>query len=87
MIPFQKPTIGPVNDSDVEAFGNLTEAQKQASKAVGWAISLGRVLVEEDDHIAGPILARVKELLPGVDPRLCVGYSLLMFFAQKVCHS
>ena len=68
------------------AFVQLTEAQKDASRAVGWAISLGKTLAQVDAcNVAGPVLSRVKELLPGVDPRLCMGYSLLMYFAQKVC--
>lgn len=86
MIPFQNPTIGPANDTEVEAFARLAEAQKEATRAIGWAISLGKTLVQADAaNVARPLLTRVKELLPGTDPRLCMGYSLLMYFAQKVC--
>ena len=82
IIPFQNPTIGPVNDTDVEAFARLAEAQKEATRAVGWAISLGKTLVQADAaNVAGSLLASVKELLPGIDPHLCVEYSLLIYFA------
>lgn len=83
VIPFQMPTIGPLNDTDVDAFCQLSTAQTNVSSAVGWAISLGRQLQLESETTS-TILSRAKNLLPGIDPRLCMGYSLLIYFTQKV---
>ena len=70
MIPFQNATIGPVNDTDLKAFARLPEVQKEATRAVGWAISLGKTLVQADTaNVVGPLSARVKKLLPGIDSR------------------
>ena len=59
VILFQIPTIGPLNDKGDDVFCQLSTAQTNVSRAVGWAISLGRQLQLESDTIS-TILSRVK---------------------------
>ena len=68
MIPFNLPVIGPSTAEHIEAFQNLTRAKAQASQAIGWAISLKDVLVNDGRNGIQGLLPTVKDRLPGVDP-------------------
>ena len=86
VIPFKTPSIGPTEQTESDAFGNLTTAQQRASSAIGWAISLGKDYYNTGkDNVCSTMLPIVRDSLPGVDPRLCLGYACLLHFATKVC--
>ena len=53
------------------------------SAAVGWAISMGKV-IDNRGHLQGNLNKRVRSRLQGVDPSLCTGYSTLLFCAEQV---
>lgn len=85
VIPFNTPSIGPRSEIQSRDFGLLATAQREASSTIGWAISLGKSFklsgVSDVQHRINPA---VRTRLPGVDPRLCTGYSCLLYFAEKV---
>ena len=85
LIPFSKPSIGPTTEEESAAFSSLAATQQAASSAVGWIISLGKAFVQCcKSDISNRILPFVRSTLSGVDPRLCIGYASLLFFAEKV---
>ena len=57
---------------------------KTVSSAVGWAISLENKLKEEKAYLQGDLFNRTIQRLPGVDPRLVTGYTVCLYFAEKV---
>ena len=61
------PTIGPTDNDEANDFCELSEAMKHASRAIGWAISLGKLLKQKQQFEEG-LLERVTSLLPGVEP-------------------
>ena len=83
VIPFENPTVGPQSDADIQSFKHLLEVLHAASAAVGWAISMGKTILE-GGHLQGDCQTRVRSRLQGVDPRLCTGYCTLLFCAEKV---
>lgn len=83
MIPFKLPTIGPCNEDEAEKFTELFEIMKTISSAVGWAVSMGRFL-QEKHQFEGRLLTEVKSRLPGVEPRLCIAYTTLVYCVSKV---
>lgn len=80
ILPFQKPTVGPKTQAEMMQFQHLMGILEETSSAVGWAISVGKLLKEEHFHIQ----PRVRAKLVGVDPRLCTGYATLLFCVEKV---
>ena len=61
---------------------------REASSAIGWAISLRKQFIEGgEEDITCRISPMVRLQLPGVDPRLVLGYSCLLYFAEKVFHT
>lgn len=84
LIPFNKPSVGPESQAESSAFNEMGVTLKNASSAVGWAISLGNALKEEITYLQGDLCDRVRERLPGIDSRLITGYATCLFFAEKV---
>lgn len=83
VIPFTLPTIGPTNKDEAKNFCDLNEAMKHVSSAVGWVISLGKQLQEKQQFEDG-LLNEVSSRLSGVEPRLCMAYTTLVYCATKV---
>ena len=88
LISFSGPSIGPTTEEDSKAFSLLAEAQREASSAIEWAISLGKAFSNGgEEDVSSRINPAVRAQLPGVDPRLCTGYACLLYFAEKVPYS
>lgn len=83
LIPFSKPTVGPKNDGESIAFRTMPYVQTKVSSAIGWAISLGEMMISEKEYIDGPLSNRVRKRLH-LQPRQVSGYTLLLYFAEKV---
>ncbi len=82
---FLLPSVGPMNEHESVQFMRLLEARENMSSAVGWAISLGKILRNGGkQEISSNILPLTRKLLPGVDPRLKSGYAVLVYFCEKV---
>ena len=84
IIPFKEPTIGPKTTHESLAFAELTNTRKKASCVIGWVICLRKSLLQQGFAEIREMLTTTREKLPGVDPRLCMGYSCLLYFAHKV---
>lgn len=85
MIPFSQPSIGPKDEEASRAFSALAGAQRAASSAVGWAISLGQHFSEDaEEEVSRRLTTAVRARMPGTDPRLVTGYACLLYFAEKV---
>ncbi|XP_065913247.1 uncharacterized protein [Dysidea avara] len=84
LVPFEKPAVGPVNDQETRAFNDMAAKCKTVSSAVGWAISLENKLKEEKAYLQGDLFNRTIQRLPGVDPRLVTGYTVCLYFAEKL---
>ena len=76
--------MGPVDEKETMAFNDMAQNCKRVSSAVGWAISLGKQLTGEKTYVQGDLFKRIMDRLSGVDPRLVTGYSVCIFFAEKV---
>ena len=84
MIPFSQPFIGPKDEEASRAFA-LPGAQRAASSAVGWAISLGQHFSEDaEEEVSRRLTTAVRARMPGTDPRLVTGYACLLYFTEKV---
>ena len=59
-------------------------ACRNASSAVGWAISMGEALRNDVAYVHNELFKRTMSRLPGVDPRLVTGYTVCLYFAEKV---
>ena len=85
LIPFSGPSIGPTTEEESRAFAQLAVAQREASSAIGWAISLGKEFIDGGEtEVSSRISPVVRSRLPGADPRLCTGYACLLYFVEKV---
>ena len=82
MISFTAPAVAPINDEEEEAFTELDELVQsgEPSKAIGWAISQGKLLMDERDA-----LKDMKKRLQGTfHGRTCHNWAVLLFFVRQV---
>ena len=84
LVPFSLPTIGPTNQSEAEAFKQMSQKMTEVSSAIGWAISLGKGL-RDGQQFGDGRLKQVRSKLPGVEPRFCTAYTTALFVVEKVC--
>lgn len=84
VIPFNKPTVGPQTDEESAIFRQMNSIQYKASSAIGWAIQLGEQLKSDTEYIHGELASRVRKRLHSIEPRQSSGYSILLYFAEKV---
>lgn len=85
MIPFEKPAVGPENDTESVAYNGMADTLAKSSSAVGWAINMANSFKSDKTYVQGELFRRIKGRLPGVDPRQLVGYAVCIYFAEKVC--
>ena len=89
MIPFFKPSVGPVTPEAQRAYSELTAAlqQNKFSSCVGWVINLVTELesdmVKNDNSVLSEIKETLNEVFPGA-PRLRQGWSVVLFYTKKV---
>ncbi len=79
MVNFNKPIIG--NDED-DVHGTLREVIRngEVTRALGWAINTGKLLLEETSEVRA-YEKRIKGIAIG---RTQLNWSLILFFADKV---
>ena len=87
IIPFQNPPLGKdISAENLAVLSSLDEKFYEASRAVGFLISLGNILTKEGfDEIRTEFHPLVSEHLKEFcHPRIIFGYSTLLWFTSKV---
>ena len=88
IIPFNNPPLGEKHTvEDLEVLASLNDLMHQASRSVGFMITLGNVLDEDGfDEIRREFHPFVSKHLSGIcHPRIIFGYATLLWFTSEVC--
>ena len=82
LIPFNAPSVGPLNATSEIAFKEMEALLKthQFSSAIGWIISLDKELRKSNDVIEN-FAEHFKAFFP---PCVAQGWAICAFFAKKV---
>ena len=87
MVPFSNPPLGAdFSSEDLEMFSSLQKRYAKASKAVGFVIHLGAILLETGfKEIREKQYPFVKASLQGLcHPRVLTGLAIVLWFTSKV---
>ena len=88
MIPFNNPPLGEKRTvEDLEVLASLNNIFNEASRSVGFMITLGNVLDENGfDEIRREFHPFVSKHFSGIcHPRIIFSYATLLWFTSKVC--
>ena len=84
MIPFDGPSVGPIDCNTEEAVVEMEQLLKEYffSKCLGWIIRIGRKL-QEERSVVETCKTRLKGMFP---PRVSQGWAVCSYIAEQVSY-